>query len=131
MRRSARWRRIDNFTFETQRGQGHYVCTVYYYDYYLGVTRGPNLLRIPPFSEVANAVGAAIASVAGEVDVIEILEGKSLPETIERLKAQAISNAVKAGADPNTTRLVEVNVLPIQVIYVFCFLYRLQLTYNT
>jgi len=92
------------------------------------VTRSSDAFRIPPFSEVANAVGAAVASVAGEVDVIEILEGKSLSETLERLKAQAIFNAVKAGADPSTTRLVEVNVLPIQVIYVFCFLYRLLLT---
>ena len=94
------------------------------------VTLGPNVLRIPPFFEVANAVGAAIASVAGEVDVIEILEGKSLPETLERLKTQAIFNAVKAGADPSTTRLVEVNVLPIQVIHIFCFVSRLSLTQN-
>lgn len=70
---------------------------------------------MPKFHEVANAVGAAIASVSGGVDIIEILEGKSLPETLARIKQQAIDNAVKSGADRVTTRITDVNVLPVQV----------------
>ena len=70
---------------------------------------------MPKFHEVANAVGAAIASVSGEVDTIEILHGKSLQEAIERIKLQAIDDAVKTGADRNSTRIVDVDVLPIQV----------------
>ena len=70
---------------------------------------------MPEFHEVANAVGAAIAGVSGGVDSIEILEGKNLSETLERIKQQAIENAVKSGADRATTRIADVNVLPVQV----------------
>jgi hypothetical protein len=70
---------------------------------------------LPKFHEVANAVGAAIASVSGEVDIIEILEGKIFPETLARIKQQAIDNAVKSGADRATTRIADVNILPVQV----------------
>lgn len=74
-----------------------------------------DIIRLPEFHEVANAVGAAIASVSGGVDIIEILEGKSLPETLARMKQQAIDNAVKSGADRATTRIADVNILPVQV----------------
>ena len=70
---------------------------------------------MPKFHEVANAVGAAISSVSGGVDIIEILEGKSLPDTLAHIKQQAIDNAVKSGADRATTRIADVNVLPVQV----------------
>ena len=73
------------------------------------------IIRLPKFHEVANAVGAAVASVSGGVDIIEILEGKSLPETLARIKQQAIDNAVKSGADLATTRIADVHILPVQV----------------
>ncbi|KAF8903926.1 hypothetical protein CPB84DRAFT_1746030 [Gymnopilus junonius] len=60
---------------------------------------------LPKYHEVANAVGAAIASVSGEVDTIEILHGKSLPEALERIKQQAVDAAVKTGADKETADL--------------------------
>ncbi|KAF8815023.1 hypothetical protein BYT27DRAFT_7217543 [Phlegmacium glaucopus] len=72
--------------------------------------------RLLKFHEVANAVRAAIASVSGGVDTIEILQGKSLPETLERIKQQAIDNAVKSGADWATTRVADVNILPVQLL---------------
>ena len=81
---------------------------------------------MPKFHEVANAVGAAIASVSGEVDTIEILHGKSLQEAIERIKLQAIDDAVKTGADRNSTRIVDVDVLPIQVRHSAAFYAMLQ-----
>ncbi|KAF8806685.1 putative hydantoinase/oxoprolinase [Phlegmacium glaucopus] len=78
--------------------------------------RGVANIILPKFHEVANAVGAAIASVSGGVDTIEILEGKSLPETLARIKQQAIDNAVKSGADRATTRIADVNILPVQYV---------------
>ncbi|KAF8990607.1 hypothetical protein BDQ17DRAFT_1393103 [Cyathus striatus] len=77
---------------------------------------GVRKIITPPFHEVANAVGAAVASVSGEVDTIEILQGKSLSETLERIKRQAIERAVDMGADVNTSRIAEVNVLPVQYV---------------
>lgn len=73
------------------------------------------VIRLPKFHEVANAVGAAISSVSGYVDTIEILQGRNQTETVERIKQQAIDNAVKSGADPATTRIAHVDILPVQV----------------
>ncbi|KAF8957579.1 DUF917-domain-containing protein [Flammula alnicola] len=78
--------------------------------------KGVKSIIIPKYHEVANAVGAAIASVSGEVDTIEILHGKSLSEALERIKRQAVEGAVQMGADPETARVVDVTVLPIQYV---------------
>lgn len=64
-----------------------------------------------PHQAVANAVGAAIAQVSGEVD--QIFQGISREEAIERARRQAEERAVAAGADPKTLGVVEVEDLPI------------------
>uniref|UniRef100_A0A8H8CPV3 Hydantoinase n=1 Tax=Psilocybe cubensis TaxID=181762 RepID=A0A8H8CPV3_PSICU len=78
--------------------------------------KGVRNIIIPQHHEVANAVGAAIANVSGEVDTIEILSGKSLSEAVDRIKRQAIGRAVDMGADSESSRIVDVNVLPIQYV---------------
>ncbi|KAI0746875.1 DUF917-domain-containing protein [Daedaleopsis nitida] len=70
----------------------------------------------PPFFSVANAVGAAMAKVAGEVDTIEILAGRDLHTVVEAIKFQALRKAVAAGADPATTKIVEIVHLPVQYV---------------
>ena len=60
---------------------------------------------------VANAVGAAIAQVSGEVD--QIFQNLSRDEAIERARRLADSQATSAGADPATLALVEVEDLPL------------------
>lgn len=40
-------------------------------------------------------------TVAGEIDTIELLEGRNIRDIIEGLKAQALEKAIKAGADPS------------------------------
>ncbi|KAK7437589.1 hypothetical protein VKT23_018487 [Stygiomarasmius scandens] len=77
---------------------------------------GVGEIIVPPFHSVANAVGAAIANVSGEVDTIEIMQGKTLSDVLERIKEEAKANAVKNGADPETVRVVEVSVLPVQYV---------------
>ncbi|KAK0471126.1 hydantoinase/oxoprolinase [Armillaria novae-zelandiae] len=77
---------------------------------------GVKEIIVPPFHSVANAVGAAIAIVSGEIDTIEILQGKSLQDTVERIQIQAMAEATKAGADPETVRIAEVNILPVQYV---------------
>lgn len=72
-------------------------------------------LSLPPFHSVANAVGAAIANVSGDIDTIEILQGQSLPQVLERIKTLAIEKAVAAGAEPTTVSIAEINILPVQV----------------
>ncbi|OCH93351.1 DUF917-domain-containing protein [Obba rivulosa] len=70
----------------------------------------------PPYFDVANAVGAAMAKVAGEVDTIEFLQDRQIQDVIEKIKARAIEKAVQAGADPTTVKVVEVVNLPVQYV---------------
>ena len=53
--------------------------------------------------------------VAGEIDTIEILAGRNVHDVIEEIKTQAVAKAVAAGADPSSTRIVEVANIPVQV----------------
>jgi hypothetical protein len=70
---------------------------------------------IPPFHGVANAVGAAIANVSGDIDTIEILQGQKLHEVLERIKKLALAKAIEAGAEPKSVSIAEINILPVQV----------------
>ncbi|KAJ6612262.1 hydantoinase/oxoprolinase [Mycena sp. CBHHK59/15] len=81
-----------------------------------GELEGVKDVILPPFHSVANAVGAAIANVSGDVDTIEILEGQKLSEVLERIKALAINKAIAAGAEPDTVSVAEINILPVQYV---------------
>ncbi|KAF8519819.1 hypothetical protein JB92DRAFT_3112076 [Gautieria morchelliformis] len=90
----------------------------------------------PPFFSCANAVGACVANVAGDVgefefsvpagtsyeilrwllDTIEILKDLDLSTVLERCKTEAMERAVRAGAKPDTVRVVEVDNLPVQYV---------------
>ncbi|MBM3220752.1 MAG: hydantoinase/oxoprolinase family protein [Candidatus Rokubacteria bacterium] len=64
-----------------------------------------------PHQAVANAVGAAIAQVSGEVD--QIFQDLSRDEAIARARWLAEDKAVEAGADRTTLNVVEVEDLPL------------------
>ena len=64
-----------------------------------------------PHQAVANAVGAAIAQVSGEVD--QIFQDLSREEAISRASRLAEDKAVAAGADRGTLNVVEVEDLPL------------------
>ena len=64
-----------------------------------------------PHQAVANAVGAAIAQVSGEVD--QIFQDLSRDEAIARARRAAEDKAVAAGADRATINVVEVEDLPL------------------
>ncbi|MER3439618.1 MAG: hydantoinase subunit beta, partial [Chloroflexota bacterium] len=67
----------------------------------------------PPHYEAANAVGAAIAQISGEVDRVYSLDGKSRDSALDDAKAEASSKAVEAGADPQTVQIVDVEDVPL------------------
>ncbi|KAI1618803.1 hypothetical protein EDD36DRAFT_455110 [Exophiala viscosa] len=70
---------------------------------------------IHPIHEgAANAVGAAIAKVSGQVDVVEIISGRSEDSVLAEARQKAIDLAVQNGAAPNDVRIVEVNKMPLQ-----------------
>jgi N-methylhydantoinase A/oxoprolinase/acetone carboxylase beta subunit len=64
-----------------------------------------------PHQAVANAVGAAIAQVSGEVD--QIFQDLTRDEAIARARRAAEDKAVAAGADRTTINVVEVEDLPL------------------
>jgi N-methylhydantoinase A/oxoprolinase/acetone carboxylase beta subunit len=64
-----------------------------------------------PHSGVANAVGAAIAQVSGEVD--RIFRDRTREEAIAEARAEAIEQAVRSGADPASIVVVDVEDLPL------------------
>ncbi|NNG66095.1 hydantoinase/oxoprolinase family protein [Caldanaerobacter subterraneus] len=67
----------------------------------------------PENFEVANAIGAAIAQVSGEVDRIYSLNGMSREEALNDAKQRAINEAIQAGANPETVEVVYVEDIPL------------------
>jgi N-methylhydantoinase A/oxoprolinase/acetone carboxylase beta subunit len=86
--------------------------SIVYMDEFKGVTQ----CIIPPHHDSANAVGAAIAKVAGEIDLIEILDGRDEQEVVEQASQSAIRAAVEKGADPTDVRIVEIEKMPLQYV---------------
>jgi N-methylhydantoinase A/oxoprolinase/acetone carboxylase beta subunit len=74
---------------------------------------GASELVKPEHFAVANAIGAAIAQVGGEVDKVVALEGTTRAAAIEEAKAEAIEKAIAAGAARDAVRVVDVEDVPI------------------
>ena len=67
----------------------------------------------PAHAAVANAIGAAIAQVSGEIDRIFSMEGRTREGVLEAARAEAVALAGEAGADPATVEIVEVDEIPL------------------
>ncbi|MCY0909359.1 MAG: hydantoinase/oxoprolinase family protein [Sulfobacillus thermotolerans] len=67
----------------------------------------------PQNFDVANAIGAAIAQVSGRVDRIYSMAGRRREDVLQEAEDQARADAVRAGADPSTLELVEVEEIPL------------------
>jgi N-methylhydantoinase A/oxoprolinase/acetone carboxylase beta subunit len=63
----------------------------------------------PDHFGVANAIGAAIAQVGGEVERVFALAELSRDDALEQAKAEAVDKAVAAGAASSTVRIVDVD----------------------
>ncbi|AHH99987.1 hydantoinase/oxoprolinase N-terminal domain-containing protein [Kutzneria albida] len=70
-------------------------------------------LRRPAHHAVANALGAAIAEVGGEVDrVFQVPDGRRTA-VLDEARSEAVARAEAAGAKPGTVRVVEVEEVPL------------------
>jgi N-methylhydantoinase A/oxoprolinase/acetone carboxylase beta subunit len=67
----------------------------------------------PDHFEAANAVGAAIAQISGEVDRVYSLESRSRESALDDAKSEASAKAVEAGADESTVQIVDVEDVPL------------------
>jgi len=77
--------------------------------------RLPGAARLvkPPHFGVANAIGAAIAQVGGEVDRVVSLDELSRAEALDAAKEEAREKARDAGAGRDSVRIVDVDEVPL------------------
>jgi N-methylhydantoinase A/oxoprolinase/acetone carboxylase beta subunit len=74
---------------------------------------GASELVKPDHASVANAIGAAIAQVGGEIDRVFSLDGTTRADVVAAAREAAIAKAVEAGALPDTVEVVEVDEVPL------------------
>jgi N-methylhydantoinase A/oxoprolinase/acetone carboxylase beta subunit len=74
---------------------------------------GASRLVRPENFAVANAIGAAIAQVGGEIDRVVSLDGLSRQAALEEAKQDAVGKAVVAGADAESVHVVDVEEVPL------------------
>ena len=67
----------------------------------------------PDHFSVANAIGAAIAKVGGEVDVTFKIDEVPRDEALEQAKTEAIAKTIKAGASEDAVEIVDVDEIPL------------------
>lgn len=67
----------------------------------------------PPNFAVANAIGAAIAQVGGEVDRIFSVPAGQREAVLDTAKQEAVDRAMAAGAAPSSIQIVEIDEVPL------------------
>ena len=77
---------------------------------------GASELTLPPFHDVANAVGAAISKVGGVVDTIQDVSGQTFEQAEQKAKQIAIQRAIDAGALEDSIMIAEVESLPVSYV---------------
>eukprot|EP01034_Spumella_vulgaris_P017992 gene17992-22968_t len=79
-----------------------------------GLLEGTSVSLRPDHFGSANAIGAAIAQVSGEVDNIVSLDGQSRQAALDGVIAEARRRAVEAGAAEDTVTLAEIDETPLK-----------------
>lgn len=74
---------------------------------------GASELIKPDHYPVANAVGAAIAQISGEIDKIFTLVELTREAALQQAREEAIARAAAAGADPASIQIVDVEDVPL------------------
>ena len=67
----------------------------------------------PPHSQVANAVGAALAQVGAEIERVADLDPAHRQERLAELRRETVERARQAGASAHTTEVVEIEETPL------------------
>jgi len=78
--------------------------------------KGVSRIIRPPFHEVANAVGAALAKVSAVIDTVVSTDKVPLADVLEQLSRNVIDNAVTNGAIRETIEIAEIDSFPLPYI---------------
>lgn len=71
-------------------------------------------LTLDRFHDCANAVGAAIARVSGQIDLVETLEGRDEEQVVAAACEEAKRRAIQAGADPDLVQITSIDNMPLE-----------------
>jgi N-methylhydantoinase A/oxoprolinase/acetone carboxylase beta subunit len=74
---------------------------------------GASAIERPPNYDVANAIGAAIAQCSGEIERVFALHDVTRAEALAQAQQLAREEAVKAGADPRTVEIIDIQEVPL------------------
>jgi N-methylhydantoinase A/oxoprolinase/acetone carboxylase beta subunit len=74
---------------------------------------GAGEVHRPENYAVANAIGAAIAQISGEVDRVYAIEPGRRDAVVDEAKQEAVDRAIAAGASPSTVDIVDFDEVPI------------------
>jgi N-methylhydantoinase A/oxoprolinase/acetone carboxylase beta subunit len=77
---------------------------------------GTSEVIVPDHAAVANAIGASIAQVGGEVDKVYSYDKDGREVTIAGAKAEAIQKALDAGAKKDSIEIIDFEELPLQYV---------------
>ena len=77
-----------------------------------GIAGASSVLK-PEHYRVANAIGAAIAQVSGEVDQVYAMEGRTRESVLGEAQAAARARAIEAGADLASVEVVDIDEIPL------------------
>ncbi|MFP7493313.1 hydantoinase/oxoprolinase family protein [Terribacillus saccharophilus] len=75
--------------------------------------KGASKVLKPENYEVANALGAAISQVSGQVERVFSLDKLGREQTLQSAKDLAVQEAISAGADPEKTFIVDLEDVPL------------------
>jgi N-methylhydantoinase A/oxoprolinase/acetone carboxylase beta subunit len=75
--------------------------------------KGASEMIRPELSGVANAIGAGLAQVGGEIDRIYSYSDIGRDAAISQAKDEAIRRAIQAGAEPGGTKIVSIEEMPL------------------
>lgn len=74
---------------------------------------GASVIYRPQNYDVANAIGAAIAQCSGEIERIFSLDQISRTEALAQAQQMACEEAIKAGANPQTVVVIDIQEVPL------------------
>lgn len=70
-------------------------------------------VHLPENYAVANAIGASIAQIGGEIDKVYTVEPGRREEALAEIRAEAVDKAISAGATPHSVTIVDFDEVPI------------------